>query len=186
MRIIDLHRKLNRNTIPNTFIGNLSSVLNSAQALATALGISSSYISYFAITGVDIEARINIDYNLPAGFVHSQNGNSNCTYFRDMEGKCQLFIGTRSFWYGDSMLDAYFPEVTNIGLEAFVNRNKYDRIYLPKCTIMGSSTGNESALLGAKSLTELTLPVFLQTANAGSEEGDVAAARSRGSIITYV
>ena len=180
------------NTIPNTFIGNVSSVLNSAQALASKLStperpVLASGISYFAIVGVDIEARIIVDYNMPAntnGF-HEQSNTPNATYYRDEGGRCKAFNGTNNFYYADQMRDAYFPEVTNIGDGCFISRNNYTRIYIPKCTTLGSSLLDNNVLYKVTG-TDITVPISLQTANGGAEEGDVAAARLKGATIIYV
>ena len=185
-------RNIAVNLTPNTFIGNVSSVLNSAQALASKLStperpVSASDIPYFAIVGSDIEAAVNVDYNMigsTAAF-HTQSNTPNATYYRDEGGRCKAFNGTNNFFYADQMRDAYFPEVTTIGDGCFISRNNYTRIYIPKCTTLGGSLLDNQVLYKVTG-TDITVPISLQTANGGAEEGDVAAARSKGATIIYV
>lgn len=174
---------------PNTFIGGVAASIPDAATLASKLNISVSNITAFQVLANDIAARIEVNYSLPDALNDTffWRANNNLTHYRDEGGKVTS-IGQQVFRYSNNMTEAYFPQATSIGSGAFIqNGVLYDVIYIPRATTLGTSvSGDETVLFGVSSKTSIYLDPSLQTANAGSEEGDVAAARSKGANIVYV
>jgi len=115
--------------LPNLFIGGVASTLNTKEALATKIGVSSTNISYFAITGDNIEAILkNTVFGLP----------SDCflddvyiTYYKDYSLLCNS-IGIRVF-KGTSKLKAveiYGTGTGNISNNSFENAQSLKRVVL--------------------------------------------------------
>jgi len=97
-------------TSPNIFIGGVSATITDETALAaklntTAKPVSSNDISYFAIIGVNIEARINVQYAIPTNCF---SNNLSITYYKEsIEGKC-INTGQNSFYRANNLIMVEF------------------------------------------------------------------------------
>ena len=104
--------------INTTYIGGVSASIQTAASLATKLAISESDISYFAVFGSDIEARIDVNYNMPR---HCWNANTNITYFKEsILGRC-INTGTSGFYGATNLLEVEFLANCFIDQSSFMN-----------------------------------------------------------------
>jgi len=109
-------------TSPNIFIGGVSATITDETTLAaklntTAKPVSANDISYFAIIGVNIEARINVDYIIPYKVFEN---NSAITYFKESaEGRC-IDTGHTSFRNTPNLTEVEFYGNCLINLASFV------------------------------------------------------------------
>ena len=80
------------------------------------------------------------------------------------------------------------PELTNVkGVNAFGAMNNITLINMPKCTILGSDTGNNNTFLNIKTGCVINVNTVLQTANAGAPDGDlVYATGTRSATVNYI
>jgi len=77
------------NLQPNTFIGGVSSVINSAAEFASRAGVLESDISSFEIVGNNIQLRVEINYNkLSFDNVNGLLFPNIVTYFTDLDNHC--------------------------------------------------------------------------------------------------
>lgn len=74
------------------------------------------------------------------------------------------------------------------GSFVFEANNKVTSIFMPKVTRIGNSNTQENSVLGGiKTGCQITVPIAMQTINAGAVEPDLLTAiNSRGAIVTYV
>ena len=181
----------NRNKV-NTYIGGVSSFINTPTALASVLGIMEGRISLFSIYGDNIECSINGSYSL-TGF-SALSGSSDflkITYYRDPFGLVTDLSGLT--FYQSGIMEVFVPKATSISDGAFdmnfpyAIKDRLRNIYAPLCTSIGSSVLNNSVFRTAVvSRLTIYLNPFLATCNAGSPDGDVAALISNGAKVIYV
>ncbi len=186
---------------PNTFIGGVAATIPTKEDLATKLGISSSNISSFNIVGSDIEATIISNYAIPASCFE---GNTAITYYKTIEGKAismgiyafkdtvnmefaefsgQISLNNTAF--GGSSANIIVKDTLVIANGAFLSNNS-TIVYIPNATNIGGNVTKDNVFSGHFFRKKIYCHPSLATSNAGAEEGDVAYARSLGSIIRYV
>lgn len=203
-----------RGFAPNVFIGGVASVINTPALLAVNFlnhpsdtTFSASNIKNFTIIGNDIQCYIGVDYKIGYNIFW---GNSLITYFKDL-GRCKSF-GVNSFrecpnlQYIDCLgagpfLGSYvahgsanctlinLPNATSLPNNFFYDDATPNpkTFYIPRATILGIATGYDSCMYLIPSNSKIYANPFLQTSNAGAEEGDIAYARNtRGATIRYV
>lgn len=145
----------------NTYIGGVSPTISTAALLATKLGISVGNISNFTIVGADIKCLITGSYSIPSA---AFSGESSLTYYYD-SGKL----------------------ITSIGNTGFQNTGSLLWIYIPNCTVLGSSASvDNSCFQNSPANSIFYLSPTLATSNSGAEEADVAGIRARNGDIRYV
>ena len=160
------------NLQPNTFIGGVAAEIPTAASLATKLAISESDISYFAIVGSDIEARINVDYPMPGSSFLS---NTAITYFNDADGLVTS-LGSSSFSNATNLVSAKFKNATTSGIEIFRQCASLTELVL---TNMDSL---DSVALFRVSIVELILPNLTKALNAVSNSSTSGCFREMGSV----
>lgn len=197
---------------PNTYIGGVSSVLNSASAVASSLSVSADRIRSFSIIGNDIQFRMVGSYSLgfsnPAPlrpllkYYYDNDGlvtNIQDDTFRGMSaGVIRLYFPGIIVQTGQAIFQDIFtpfildmPNCTTVPASWLGNWETASGakiVSLPKCTNFGVDELNNSVFSynGAKR-TKLYVPISKQTSNAGGVEGDVAfVAGSTASSIVYV
>jgi len=192
---------------PNTFIGGVSPTIGTAQLLATALAINVSMITNFSVVGSDIKCRITGSYVIPGNcFLNS----TSITSFIDKDNLVTN-IGESSFRNTTLISELNFEGVITHSAP-FSNRNSnvkrvilknctaitagtfytdssiMEFYYIARATTLGNTVGDEGIFYNASTYpaTIIYTNPFLQTNNAGSEDGDIAYARSKGCVIRYV
>jgi hypothetical protein len=197
MRHIELDRRRDAIMIreTNTYIGGISSSVNSASALASKLRyypngstLSTSAIRDFKIVGSDIEATIDVDYEM---YNFTFNGDSNLTYYKDTGGKCKV-LQKASFSQVPNCRLLYFPNVIRIDptpTNWSFQGPAIKRMYFPKCVKWGANHQQEAAMF--RNNYSGTFKVYAEptmaTINAGGEEGDLAYAKNTLSgTVNYV
>lgn len=168
----------------NTYIGGISSSVSSATLLASKLGISVGAISNFAIVGSDIKCKITGSYEMPLNCWYN---NSTITYFKDNDGLVSKLNGA-SFSTNANLELLEFPNCTAAiggggGSWLFYSSPKIKIIYIPRCSNLGGTAGNDSLTAGVATGCKFYLPISLQTNNGGSPDGDIA---GLGSDVVYV
>jgi hypothetical protein len=158
--------------VSSTEIGGVSSVISTAQILATTLGVSVTRISNFEIVGTDIKCNVTGNYILP---VQAFYNNALITYFHDLGG-AMTETGGASF-YGTTKLKSFKAKnLTKLGYQSFDLDGKIgvlENIYIPKCTTIGGS-GYEYVFRNRTfypSLLVLDSSCF--TSNAGNPDADL-------------
>lgn len=74
----------------------------------------------------------------------------------------------------------------SVGDSAFIS-SSFDAISLPSVVSLGSTVYNNSVFSNIKSNITITVPIALQTANAGTPDGDlVYASGTRAATIVYI
>jgi len=195
----------------NTYIGGVSATISTASALATKLAISVGRITNFTIVGSDIKCKITGSYAIPANAF--QSGATPCTYYTDSD-YLVTSIGDYSFYYttdgGVNFGNIDFRNVTTVGYQGlsstkslnisllnctsvsdrafwhFTGVLNKDNIYIPNCTSLGSTSGNNEVFTGIVTDSIIYCHPSLATNNGGSPDGDIAYAISQGVIIRYV
>ena len=184
---------------PNLFIGGVASSISNAAALASALNISETNISYFNTNGNDIEAKIEVGYTISNGVA------AGITSFKDLE-RC-VAIGNAAFKFINTLKSIHCENVLSIGSQAFqeskckefifpnatqisggqtflVNGSTPEQfIYIPRVIQLGDSVGNDNLFRKPKKIYTNTV---LETSNSGSPDGDLQYAISLGAYVTYV
>lgn len=196
----------------NTYIGGVSSVLNSASAVATMLGMSVSRIQKFSIIGSDIQFRMVGSYTL--GFTNQTSLRTLLKYYYDNDGLVTNIQGETFRVMSAGIIRLYFPGIivqTGIAIlqdifNPFIlempncttvpdnwlgNWQTYSgtkTVVLPKCTNFGTTKVNNNVFTNnGRQRMKLYVPISEQTSNAGGVEGDIAiVAGSTGSSIVYV
>jgi len=189
----------------NTEIGGVASTIGTPTLLASKLGILESKITNFTIVGSDIKCKITGSYVIPGNAFLS---NTSITYYYDNDNlvtdllasafrgcnslKKVVFDGVTTLTGSYIFREIYVPtlvslknctNITSNAFDEFYNKGGY--IYIPNCTTLGS-TVLSNVVFNSQGGNVLQLNPFLATSNAGAEEGDVALARTQGSIIRYV
>jgi hypothetical protein len=188
----------------NTYIGGIGGTINTPTLLATELGISENRIKLFKITGLDIECSIiGGSYVITGIFSFS---NIPITYFYDELGLCVGATNGRMFENVSSNPFLYFPNLnpsvefgrnSSIGeinlsnatsINSFFTKNAISvkRFIVPRVINMGSSALNDNIHSYIVSKSTWYVNPFLQTNNAGAEDGDIVYARNQGATIRYV
>jgi len=186
----------------NTLIGGMAATFPTKASLASTLGITEGNISYFNINGSDVQAKINVTYNLPeAPF----KGSTALTKFEDLEGKLlstassifqacsnlRRFISTADFIMG-----AYtFRQCTSVHVE-LVNITVLNNLefynaglsYLDirKVTDLGGDSLDNNMFEIITGNPTIYVNSVLATSNNGGMEGDLVDAQNRGATIIFV
>ena len=101
-------------------------------------------------------------------------------------------MGYQVFTDCSEALNYNFPELLSISnggslTRNFLNNTKVLTISMPKITTMGTNTVNNNIFLGIKTGCVITVPIAMQTINAGGVEPDLAyAIGTRSAVVTYV
>ena len=104
---------------PNLIIGNGTTVITSKSDLASRLGVQETDISLYTVEGTNIEAIINIDYELITRFGNSQSiVGPPITSFIDTEGKCKN-IPEYAFAYCNKLSKVVLDNLESIPKKAF-------------------------------------------------------------------
>jgi hypothetical protein len=147
--------------------------------------------------------------------VVSTNNNPGITFYKDIEKLC-ISLGLGSFYSNQQQMlitEINFGGVISVGDYCFLGGGArsfikkivlpqattlnggsvmsslpdLELVYIPRCTILGVSVGNNNIFTSSKlSGTIIYANPFLQTNNAGSVDGDLAFAISIGAIVRYV
>lgn len=195
----------------NTEIGGVASTISTAALLATKLGISVSTISNFSIVGSDIKCKIIGSYAIPSGDgVFGFQGVA-VTYYNDFD-KLITNVGASSFYAAEtlstipydinfkncltigsltfartSIINLYLKSLTSCGNQAFYQIiSRFKTIYIPNCTSLGSSVGDNSVFQGISNIATIYCHPSLATNNSGAPDGDIAYAISQGAMVRYV
>ena len=171
---------------PNTFIGGVSGTIPTASSLATTLSISLSRITNFTVIGSNIQCRISGSYSVLANFATANA----LSYYNDVDGLVTDVIGD-AFKNGAGISNIkyiYLPNVINIGITCFVDGTGHikDFIYMPMCTNLGGSSGDNSVFLYGFNVVKIYCHPSLSTNNGGSPDGDLAYAITQGATVRYV
>ncbi|CDF80557.1 hypothetical protein BN863_28450 [Formosa agariphila KMM 3901] len=147
---------------PNTFIGGVSTDVPDKLVLASKLGINASNIPYFKIIGSDVEAYIDIDYEITG--TQSFRDNLNLTYFKCLEGRLKKGISSNIF--GGCANLQYFEAVglTYIGYGFLQSTPNLIEIKMPALTDPSSET---NAFVGVNPDCDIYVPIEAMTANNG-------------------
>lgn len=168
--------------IPNTFIGGIAPTYSTAALLASQLGIAENDITYFAISGVDIYARIEVNYSIGA---NTFNTDPNITEYEDFDGKA-TFLGNQAFYNADKLGFVYFPSATSIGWRCFASCKIFSKAIIPNATNLGGTVGDDTVFTASNTIQKIYCHASLETNNGGNPDGDLAVAISQGATVTYV
>lgn len=193
----------------NTEIGGVALTISTPALLATKLGISVGAISNFSIVGSDIKCKITGSYSIP---IQAFEYDANITYYLDNDNLVTQ-LNSKAFYYASNFSNFKLEGVTSISGDRIFeeanlsianlpnltstvatslnqikkNKERPVQVYIPNCTTLGSNVNvNEDVFFGLASGSILYLNPSLATSNSGSEEADVAYARSIGCIVRYV
>ena len=192
----------------NTYIGGISATVGTDALLATKLGISVGAISNFTVVGSDIKCKITGSYGISNSAF--QFNTTPSTYYIDSD-YLVTSIESNAFYYTNiagiadfqnalSVSDAFrgtpllteilLKNVTSVGNNGFAestNGTQTLRVcYIPSCTSLGTTSGNNGVFVGSKSFLKIYAHPSLQTNNAGGVDGDLTDAISRGATVAYV
>jgi len=183
------------NLQPNTFIGGVASTIPDKPVLASALGILESNISYFAVVGNNIEARINVNYEVPIGAFSANSPNSlKITSFYDLGKKCtrlktDSFIGAPnlSFFKAEGVTyiesralrntpikNLYFPNLTVCETQSFSIMKSLESVYIGNCIDLGGDSGNNLVFYESNINAKKVVHASLATNNGGNPDGDLS------------
>lgn len=192
----------------NTEIGGVASTISTPALLASKLAIDVSRITNFSIVGSDIKCRITGNYSLTASAFGSNNV---ITYYYDLEGLVNNFTEANTFVSCGSLHDIFFPGLSTIfgsfnfnitpmlktielpylvstsnASFAYSSGTFIKKIYVPRCTSLGSSSGDNSVFSGIATGSIIYCHPSLATNNGGGIDGDLVYATSQGAIVRYV
>ena len=181
--------------VNNTFIGGVSSTINTASLLATKLQYYPSGLAFdvadihnFTIDGDDIECYIDVDYYV-ANFAFNT---SVLTYYKDINGYCKL-LNRSAFSIVPNCEELYFPQVITIEPSTSnwsFQGNAITTMYFPNCLNWGLNDAYETDMFRSNwnGISKFYVHPTMETINAGGVEGDLAYAKSLnvGSSILYV
>jgi len=186
----------------NTEIGGVAATISTPALLATKLGISVGSISNFTIVGSDIKCKITGTYAMNAW-----SNNTSITYFRDINNlvtntplfdNCTALSGLLefktpttngvSYLVTNSNVDIVsYPNVTSFYTQSFFeNTTKKRDYYIPRCTALGTTSGDNSVFFGINSGSVIYVDPSLATNNGGNPDGDLQYAIGRGAMVKYV
>lgn len=190
----------------NTEIGNYTGGFTNKGQLANFLGFGSGGIVNFDISSSHTRFKALSNYVLPSS---KFSGNTLITHYYDLDGLITIvgpnvFLNASNFknlkvknattlnsyclrtsgFIGD---DSDFSSVTTAGLEVFTSCASVTNINFPAMTNLGGSVANNGVFNNIKTGCVITVPIALQTANAGAPDGDlVYASGTRGATIIYI
>ena len=189
----------------NTFIGGVSSVINTPALLADKLrnypsdtAFSEFNIANFTIVGDDIECYIGVEYMLGPNFLTDFD---TLTYYRDVGGKAisnyTLNSQSKMFLRCYNLENVYFPNMIYIqGVlsnwtfeNTYGSYSKWRIFYIPNVINFGSTVGNDGNVFRNNFSNSIKIYAHpsMQTINEGGVEGDLALFDSLGSnSIRYV
>lgn len=192
----------------NTYIGGVSGTIATASDLANKLGISVGAISNFTIVGSDIKCKITGSYTIPASaFAYD----TTIQYYRDTDNLITS-IASEAFNSASNLYEIKADGVTTLigvyvvantpllqivsfpnliscgsyGLASGTPGTNPKVFYIPRCTNLGGTSGDNNALFGIELNSTLYIDPSLATNNAGAEDGDIVYARTRNATIRYV
>jgi len=119
----------------NTEVGGLASTQNTRFLTGKALGIGSSRVVDFSISGSDVRFRVLGNHNLNNVF----RNNSNITYYKDNAGLCPQ-LNNNAFSFATNLTEVYFPATTTLSAGTsgtsgvFNDCPKLTMIYMPLLT----------------------------------------------------
>jgi hypothetical protein len=166
----------------NTEIGGVASTISTPALLAAKLAIDVSRITNFSIVGSDLKCKITGSYAI-ADNTFSTNG---ITYFNDVNGLVTS-LGAEGLKNG-TLKYAYLKNLISAGPSCFADGsgNIRDFIYIPNCTNLGGTSGNNGCFEVGFQTRVIYAHPSLATNNAGAPDGDLAYAISQGVIVRYV
>lgn len=192
----------------NTEIGGVASTISTPALLASKLAIDVSRIANFSIVGSNIKCRINGNYSIIASAFGST---STITYYYDSEGLVNSFTEANTFSSCSSLYDLLFPGLSSVfgsynfnitpmlktielpylvstsnASFAYGSGTFIKKIYIPRCTSLGSSSGDNGVFSGITTGSIVYCNPALATNNAGGPDGDLAYAISQGATVRYV
>lgn len=166
----------------NTSIGGVSASITSASSLATKLGISVGNISNFTIVGSDINCRITGNYDIIGSTFYVD---TSITYYKDYDGLVQN-IGISCFANTTNFTEGFFKNCLSVGANAFGGVVKQLIVYIPNCTTLGNTTGNEFVFGSVKAGSVIYCNPSLATNNGGAPDGDITYLISIYGVVKYV
>lgn len=189
----------------NTEIGGVASTISTPALLASKLGILESRITNFTVVGSDIKCKITGSYSIPTSAFLA---NSSITYYRDSDYlvnaigvdafKSSTISGIVDFQnaitVGATAFDSCYyisrinlKNATTIGDSAFSNAIAFlESVYIPSCTSLGSTSAANNVFMNLNTSIKIYTNPVLATNNAGSPDGDLTYAISRGATVAYV
>lgn len=112
--LLNSYRFASASLLYNTVIGNMGGVITNATQLAAKLSIGAGSISYFNIDGNDVQAFIDVPYNINASAFIS----SGITRYDDFDSLIRI-INSQAFQSCSSLSSFDFSGVTRINHTAF-------------------------------------------------------------------
>ena len=185
----------------NTFIGGVSSVINTPASLASKLAIDVSRISNFSVVGSDIKCRITGSYIIQyrafkamtiTNYLDLDNLVTDIATeaFANIPNPCFLSFKAIIFLTGtyitslSRFMMIELNNCTSIVDSAFGDFTS-SILYAPRCTNLGLNSLNNSVFAFSSS-NKIYCHSSLITSNSGGVEGDIAFAISTGGVISYV
>jgi len=189
--------------VNNTFIGGVSSTINTASLLAAKLAYYPSGLAFdvadihnFTIVGNDIECYIGVNYNMLFQAFSVSNGFPNImTYYRDFDNHCKILNGgcfegqnfitdlkiegvtsSINLYNFNSLFllkEIYLPLCTNIIELDFYDCRSLEVAYLPLCTSYGGTVAYNNVFLLCKQGLKVYAEPTMETINGGGVEGDL-------------
>jgi len=200
---------------PNTFIGGVSSVINTPALLASKLqnypsgtAFSEFNIANFTIVGNNIECYIGVDYQIKSGAFWN---NALITSYIDDSNYCKKLVaeafgengrnleiiklegvisaGTKCFTNQNKLKQFIFPNLTTItaGYQWFCSGPNIPNIifYAPNLVPVAQSVLNNQLFYGTSGL-KFYSNIANQTNNTGGVDGDITDLIAKGGSVTYV
>lgn len=99
-----------------------------------------------------------------------------------------VLLENSAFYITSGIQEFIAPNLTTItGNSTFRRANRLTNLYIPKCNILGATTGSDKVFLEITVGCHITIDSSMQTINAGAVEGDLNyAISSRSATVTYV
>lgn len=176
----------------NTEIHGVSSNINTPSLLAakfktypTGESFSASNIFNFIVEGNNIKCYVDSDYQLATNAFDS---NTSIINYYDYYGKLIRLAGNSCFYNTPKLKNVFLPGCVSIGdsgINHFVLTN-LDYLYIPACTVLGSSSADNTQLSGNYTIKKIYANSYLATNNSGNPDGDLLTAISKGSSVRYV
>ena len=137
--------------LPNTFIGGIGAVTNTASLLAIKLGLSVANIKSFKVEAVtnNVSCYISTTYILGNNAFYN---NSDITYFRDEAGLV-LQTNYRCFGSAVNLIEVNLPNTINLGSSSFYSCTGLVTVSAPSAEAIGPY-----AFYNADSMVTINLP----------------------------
>ena len=169
---------------------NISNVTNISQDAFRDTNVNGSLNLPECISigyGAFYSAKIIGALNLPKCTSIDAYGFYNNTSITSINAPLLEVIDTLTF-SGLSVINYNLPELTTInGNFSFINNFSVETIYMPKCTKIGDTIGDNEVFKDIKLGCTITVDASLETVNGGLPDGDLVYARDvRGATIIYV